>query len=494
MWIIRQNENNQLGKLFIKLLILILLLGAISCNEASKKVAGKKPNIIIFLADDLGYGDLPSYGHPVIKTPNLDKLAASGLKLNRCYSASPVCSPSRAGLITGKMPNRLGIYEWIPEESVMHIPDSVLTIPAMLREKGYSTGLFGKWHCNGKFNSPHQPQPDDLGFDHWIATQNNAIPSHENPTNFVRNRQEMGEMKGFSAQVMADEVIGWLEGLEVDEPFFCYVAFHEPHEPVASPQELVTQYMDQAINEDQAQYFANVTNMDLAIGRILEKVKALGKDENTLVIFTSDNGPETLGRYNGVNRSYGSPGELRGMKVHLYEGGVRVPGIVSWPGIVEEGQVSDAVVSSLDFLPTIASIVGEELPVNEVLDGENILPFLKGEEHQRKKDLFWFYPTSVDGPNISLLSGIYKVMAESQFQYLEPGNTVGIIIGDRTMDGIKSDSVSEIYEFYDLNVYPSEEQNLPAGKSAVLDTLKTDLQERFYELRASSPDLDFGFE
>lgn len=489
MW--KVTNHRQVNILVIKALVLILLLAAFSSfKKAKKEKPSETPNIIIFLADDLGYGDLGSYGHPVIMTPNLDKLAENGLKLTRCYAASPVCSPSRAGLITGKIPNRLGIYDWIPENSVMHISDSVTTIPGLLREKGYTTGLFGKWHCNGKFNSPDQPQPDDLGFDHWMATQNNAIPSHENPVNFVKNGKELGEIKGFSSQLVADEVIRWLDEQPDGQPFFGYVPFHEPHEPVASPPDLVAQYGG-AINENQAQYFANVTNMDQAIGRILDKLKEQGRLENTLVIFTSDNGPETLGRYPGTSRSYGSPGNLRGMKVQLFEGGVRVPCIISWPDVITSGQESDAIVSSLDLLPTIASMVGVQLPQNEVFDGENILPLLNGDQYQRTKSLFWFYPTSVIGPNIALINGDNKLMAKTKHEYLAPGNTVGILIGSKEMDAIKTDSVSDRFHLYDLKIYGSEQQSLTEGKSILFDTLKEELKKSFYKLKTSSPYLEF---
>jgi arylsulfatase A len=176
-----------------------------------------RPNIVIVLCDDLGFGDLSVNGHPHIQTPNLDKLAATGIRFTNFYSAAPVCSPSRVGLMTGRSPNRAGVYDWIQ----------------LLKQAGYATCMAGKWHCNSHFNSSEQPQPDDAGFDHWLATQNNAGPSHENPVNYVRNGQRVGPIEGFSCQIAVGEAVGWLEKQKdnhPEQPFFVYLPFHEPHE------------------------------------------------------------------------------------------------------------------------------------------------------------------------------------------------------------------------------------------------------------------------
>ncbi|MEE3221148.1 MAG: sulfatase-like hydrolase/transferase, partial [Planctomycetota bacterium] len=205
-----------------------------------------RPNIVVILCDDLGYGDLACYGHPHIKTPNLDRLAAAGIRLTACYSAAPVCSPSRVGLLTGRVPNRAGVYDWIPAaggpradaRDQVHMRREETTIAHLLKTAGYATCLSGKWHCNSYFNSPKQPQPGDSGFDHWFATQNNAAPSHENPVNFVRNGKRVGKLQGYSCQLVIDEAINWLDRLakkSPQQPFFLFATFHEPHEPVASP-------------------------------------------------------------------------------------------------------------------------------------------------------------------------------------------------------------------------------------------------------------------
>ncbi len=180
-----------------------------------------------------------------------------------------------------------------------------------------------------------QPQPGDFGFDHWTATQNNASPSHERPRNFIRNGTSVGEVDSFSCQFVVDEALQWLGKVDHQAPFFLYVPFHEPHEPVASPKDLVDGYRDVARTDDEAQYFANVANVDSAVGKLLQGLDHLGRSNNTLIIFTSDNGPETLNRYRSANRSYGRPDPLRGMKLHTTDAGFRVAGILNWQGVIE---------------------------------------------------------------------------------------------------------------------------------------------------------------
>ena len=201
--------------LFLFLSYVFMPSAAVPCQAQAPE---ERPNIVVLLCDDLGYGDLSCYGHPVIETPNLDRLAAQGIRLTSCYSAAPVCSPSRVGLLTGRSPNRAGVYDWIPSANreqanlrdEVHMRRGESTIPLLLRKSGYQTCLVGKWHCNSRFNSAAQAQPNDAGFDHWFATQNNARPSHKNPRNFVRNGESVGPLKGFSAELIVEEAVQWL--------------------------------------------------------------------------------------------------------------------------------------------------------------------------------------------------------------------------------------------------------------------------------------------
>ncbi|GIX00622.1 MAG: arylsulfatase [Pirellulaceae bacterium] len=424
---------------FIAFLIQFVGLVALPGRLVGAQEEPPRPNFVIVLCDDLGYGDLQCYGHPHIKTPNLNRMAGEGLRLTNFYSAAPVCSPSRVGLLTGRSPNLAGVYDWIPPATrpqddlrdLVHLRREEITLPQLLSDAGYATCLVGKWHCNSKFNSNAQPQPNDAGFDYWFATQNNAAPSHENPNNFVRNGEPVGPIEGYSCQIVVDEAIRWLEQQRTvgsDQPFFLYVAFHEPHEPVASPPELVAQYLDVARNEDEAQYFANVANVDVAVGRLFDALKRLDVDSNTVVVFTSDNGPETLRRYARARRSYGRPGPLRGMKLWTTDGGFRVAGILRWPAGLQRRGESDEVVSALDLLPTFCRLAGADIPATRELDGIDLSPLLRGQSIERPRPLLWCYYNALNEHQVAMRHGPWKMLAKldhgqlPRFQNVHRGN------------------------------------------------------------------------
>ena len=454
------------------------------CLLACPYVHARRPNFVVILCDDLGWGDLQNYGHPHIETPNLIAMSDAGIRFTNFYSAAPVCSPSRVGLLTGRTPNRAGVYDWIPDanpnqpprqsRALVHMRESEITIPSLLKSVGYATCMSGKWHCNAMFNSDKQAQPGDHGFDHWFATQNNASPSHENPRNFVRNGEPVGKLEGYSCQLVADEFIGWLtkhKDANPDQPFFGYVAYHEPHEPVASPPQLVEKYQNAgARNEDEAHYFANVENLDAATGKILNAIDDLGYGDETLVVFTSDNGPETLNRYRSAKRSYGTPGPLRGMKLHTHEAGYRVAGIMRWPERINAGQVSSEPVCSLDFLPTFIKLAGASIPEDHVLDGADFLPALSAQSIQRDRALMWIYYHSFNEqkkyvPSISMRDGDFKLRAQiSGFK--------GVAQIDAS--NIKNVRAAELtdFELYDLSNDTSESTPLPIEGSKLPDKLR----------------------
>ncbi len=453
--------------------------------------AADRPNIIVILCDDLGYGDLACYGHPHIQTPHLDGLASSGIRFTNCYSAAPVCSPSRVGLMTGRSPNLAGVYDWIPPANrpkpdlrdLVHLRSSEVTLPRLLKQAGYATCMSGKWHCNSKFNSPDQPQPDDAGFDHWFGTQNNAAPSHLDPKNYVRNGQPAGPLQGSSCQLATTEVIRWLtdhQQAAPEQPFFVYLAFHEPHEPVASPPELVEQYLAVSRNEDEAQYFANVANVDRAVGRLLQKLDEAQLRDNTLIVFSSDNGPETLNRYRTANRSYGRATPLRGMKLWTTDAGFRVAGILSWPARVSAGQVSEHVVSSLDLLPTCCELAGQTPPEDLQLDGMSLVRFLDGEATQRGRPLVWCYFNALNEQRVAMRTGRWKMLAKldaGAFPKLQ-----NVHAGNR--DQVLSANLTD-FELYDVSQDVAEQNNLFATASEAADLRQT-LEDRYEELIRSS--------
>jgi len=369
------------------------------------------PNIVVMLADDLGFGDLACYGHPQIRSPNIDRLAAEGLKFTACYAAAPMCSPSRAGLLTGRSPHRTGVFDWIAHDgsSSIHLRPSEVTFANMLQAAGYQTALHGKWHLNSKFNSKQQPQPDDHGFDYWFATQ--FSPSHLNPTGFVRNGKALPTQQGYSCQIVVDDAVAWLKNREDNnKPFLQFLSFHEPHHPVASPPSLVAEHLGNSTNvRNEAIYFANIENLDRAVGRYLLSLKQLGLAESTLVVFTSDHGPQTLGR--GVfQHSYGQTGGLRGRKRHLWEGGIRVPAIVRWSDKITPREES-APIGFVDFLPTFASLAACLVPSDRTIDGADVSPLLAGRPVRRITPLHWHFYSPLSGPQSVLREGRWCVTA-----------------------------------------------------------------------------------
>jgi arylsulfatase A len=464
----------------VAVVLRLLAASPVFAETPSQKAA--KPNVLVILCDDLGHGDLGCYGHPVIRTPNLDKLARQGIRFTQCYAAAPVCSPSRAGLLTGRTPSRSGVYSWIDVNNPMHLPAGELTLATLLRRVGYRTAHVGKWHLNGMFNSARQPQPGDHGFEHWFSTQNNAIPSHENPKNFVRNGQPVGPTQGFSCQLVADEAIAWLKaGRDSPDPFFLFVCFHEPHEPVASPADLVASY-PKARNADEAQYFANVTNMDRAVGRLLTTLDQLGASNNTVVFFTSDNGPETLNRYKGATRSYGVVGLLRGRKLWLYEGGIRVPGILRWPGKVPPGRTSDEPLWHLDLLPTICRAVGAKVPTDRAIDGADFSPALQGKKIDRKTPLFWHYYRALGEPRVAMREGDWVILAHCG--PLPKGAGGSLRAGDMAL--IKAAKLTT-FELYNLHDDLSQNHDLARQEPERLRALSARLRAMYREVIAEGP-------
>lgn len=470
---------------YTSLLIILFLIPGVELQSAEEK-QNSRPNILVILCDDLGYGDLACYGHPQIKTPHIDHLASQGIRFTDCYASAPVCSPSRAGLLTGRTPNRVGVYDWIPEGHPMHLKREEVTIAQLLQKAGYDTAHVGKWHCNGIFNSKEQPQPGDHGFQHWFSTQNNALPTHENPNNFVRNGTAVGEIEGFSCQIVADEGVRWLEEWRAEEkPFFLHVCFHEPHERVASPPDLVKQYSDVTQYESQAQYFANVANMDAAVGKLMKTLDKLDLADDTLVFFTSDNGPETLNRYGkGSSRSWGTPGVLRGMKLHIYEGGIRVPGIVRWPGHIKAGQENDVPVSSVDLLPTFCELANVPVPGNRALDGTSLVSLFTGTDFQRSNPLFWNYYRAYSTPRVAMREGDWKVVAHwnGPEGILRLGNNVNSI----SQEYIKNSKLTK-FELYNLKEDISEQHNLAFQEQDRLRELKKKLIQKYTAVQKEGP-------
>ncbi|MEM9480133.1 MAG: sulfatase-like hydrolase/transferase [Verrucomicrobiota bacterium] len=399
---------------------LLLLFTALAISASA--LAETKTNFVIFLTDDLGWGDLGCYGHPRIQTPNLDKFATEGVKFTQCYSACGVCSPSRSAILTGRTPYRNGVWRWVPEGHACHLRESEITLPELLKEAGYETCHVGKWHLNGFFNDERHPQPDDHGYDHWMATQNNASPTHKNPKNFVLNGEELGELEGFSAPLVAEEGSRWLKEIrDPEKPFLLSVWTHEPHLPIESDPEFMKLYADMD-DPGFRQHHGNVTQIDHAFGTIMKTLDEIGARENTFVMFTSDNGPEGDGFGNVKNsdsqrnRTRGSTGGLRGRKRDSHEGGIRVAGLVRWPGHVQPGTVSNVPVIGSDIFTTVLDIADIPVPDDRTIDGANMIPAFSGQPIERAVPLFWRTHIAPTESHAALRIGDWKLIADKEFE------------------------------------------------------------------------------
>ncbi len=454
-----------------KSLCLGLLLGVAGICHAEPN----RPNIVIVLADDLGYGDLACYGHKVIQSPHLDRFAKQGLRLTSCYSAAPNCSPSRAGLMSGRTPTRVGIHNWIPFLSPMHLKKEEITIATLLKKAGYDTCHVGKWHLNGRFNLPGQPQPGDHGFDHWFSTQNNALPNHRNPYNFVRNGIPVGPLKGYSAGLVADEAINWLTKRKKESPFFLFVCFHEPHEPIASAPKYAKMYPFK--DPSRVAHHANVTQMDAAFGRLMKTLDDLKQSSNTLVVFTSDNGPAITSIH-----PHGSSGPLRAKKGFVYEGGIRVPGIIRWPGKVKANHVSDEPVCGVDFLPTLCKAIGIDAPKDRILDGASILPIFEGKKVKRTTPLYWHFFAARGEPKVAMRHGDWKILATLNLK--SPRPTAHIV--EEHQKAIKTAKLAR-FELYNLRKDIGEKNDLASTEKERLTSMIAMLQKKYREVQKESP-------
>ncbi len=378
--------------------------------SATSLSAGERPNVVVLLADDLGFQDVGCYGGPV-KTPALDGLAAKGVRFTDFYSGCAVCSPSRATLLTGRHHIRTGVYSWIwDHHQNSHLLQREVTLAEVLKSHGYATAHIGKWHLGLPTANRNKPTPDVHGFDYWFATWNNAQPSHKDPANFIRNGKPVGKIEGYSCQIVVDEAIAWLEERrDTGAPFFLNVWFHEPHDPIAAPNEIVAGYGK--LNDQAAIYSGTIENTDRAIARLLARLEEIDSPNNTLIIYASDNGSYRDDRTGG----------LRGSKGSNWEGGIRVPGIFCWPGTVREGHVETEPAGLVDLLPTVCGLLGIAQPHGRHLDGSDLSPLLteRRQAFQRHQPLFWHLAQTY--PVVAIRDGNYSLVAARDFEL--PKNT-----------------------------------------------------------------------
>ena len=463
-------------------------------------VAQQQPNIVFLLADDMGYADLGCFGSQAIQSPHLDRLAAQGTRLTHCYAASPNCSPARTGILTGRSPYRVGMYDFARFKP-LHIPLDEVTIAELLRSAGYQTMFAGKWHCSGDFDSGEQPYPGDQGFDHWLANQSNF---GKDPTTFKRNGEDAGRLEGWMSEIVVDEAMRWIEKRDKTTPFFTCLWFSEPHTPVIAAEEFQARYRNSAAMEaakamgyggEQVKrnpkwnklplYYGCVTMLDHHIGRLLKYLDEKGLAENTIVVFTSDNGPE-----HRTPTCFGSPGDLRGAKGHIHDGGIRVPGIVRWPGKIEAGAESAEPINGTDWLPTLCSAAGVQSPtVGKPIDGANVFPaLLRGEQVSRERPMMWWLWHARGGYEVAMRDGDYKMVAT-----MLPQANPGAVADAKQpaewtiMQFIKKAELGR-FEMFNLAKDESETTDLAKTEPHRFELTKKKMIELHAEIRAEGPE------
>jgi len=372
----------------IKFSLFLVILGFCLIGARANSETADKPNVVLILADDLGYGDLGCYGNSRIKTPNLDRLAENGVRLTQCYSAAPVCTPTRAALLTGVYQQRLGRhFDWVVG-GLGHdsgLPVGTVTLPQRLKENGYATGMTGKWHIGGV----ERRAPNAFGFDMFKGLRGGNLDYWTHTDNLGRldlwnNTEKFTGQKGYLTDLIADWSIDFIEQNKED-PFFLYVSFTAPHWPYQG-REPGLQNIERETYEKaggtQEIFDSMVEAMDQNVGRILDALDTYGLNQKTLVIFTSDNG--------GLP-PYASNGPFRGGKATLYDGGTHIPGILYWPGRLPAGRVSEQPVITMDLTASILAATGTSLRSNALpLDGMNVLPILSGEKPEKERQFYWF--------------------------------------------------------------------------------------------------------
>lgn len=474
--------------------IAISLIFLFSCSMGKKEVNTsfpQKPNIILIMVDDLGWGDVGFNGNQKIKTPNLDKLASKGFRLSRFYSAAPVCSPTRASCLTGRNPNRMGI----PGANSGHMLKEEIGLAEVLKAMGYRTGHFGKWHLGtlttqmkdanrGKAgDSTHYSIPSMHGYDAYFCTES-KVPTYDpliKPLEFDTAKGEslrygwaaaleakkeveeygtwywsgieervLKEMEGENTRIIMDQVLQFLKRNQ-KTPFFTTIWPHTPHLPVVAAKKYRDMYA--GLSHEEQLYYGSITAMDEQIGRLWNYLAENGEAENTMIWFCSDNGPE--------NRTPGSAAHFRGRKRSLYEGGLRVPAFMLWPEKFDQGKELDFPMYTSDYLPTILDFLEVEEKIHDYpLDGISLRYVFEGKKNKRQAGMGFMHRNGA------------KSWVNQQYKLISP----------------KKDAA---FELYDLLTDPSEENNLASQFPAILSELKRELEEWSASVERSNEGADY---
>lgn len=445
--------------------------GKISLNEK------KKPNIIYILADDLGYGDLSSYGQDKFSTPNIDRLAESGMLFTQHYSGSTVCAPSRSALMTGMHTGHTVVRgnKRVSPEGQWPIPDATYTMAEALKKAGYATGAFGKW---GLGPPRSEGDPMNQGFDQFYGYNSQTLAHNYYPYHLWSNQdslvleENVRTQNGiYAPELIQKETLKFIESNK-DNPFFLYVPSVIPHAELVAPDRYMQKYLGKYLPEkvykgtddgpkfnlgpyrsqenSHAAFVAMINMLDDQVGEIIDKVEALGLSDNTIIVFTSDNGPHQEG---GADPHYfNSNGPLKGVKRDLYEGGIRVPMIVSWPGTIQPESKTDHISAFWDVFPTVSEIVGIDIP--DDLDGISFLPTLLDDSKNQKQHEYLYWEFHEKGGRQAVRKGNWKAVRYDVFK-----------------------SPKAPLELYDLSTDIGEETNVASQHPEIVREMETILKE-----------------
>ena len=494
---------------------IIFLLILLFSNCTRNSIEEKSPNVIFFLVDDLGWSDVGCYGSEFYETPNIDKLASEGVRFTDAYSACHVCSPTRASILTGKYPASLNLTDWLPGrrdfsfqklknvEINQHIPYDISTLPKMLKNNGYKTAIIGKWHL-GEDDATTLKQ----GFDSHLPDWNKGWPKEGYHFPYGMKGLEVGDEGEYLTDRMTDEAIKYIDHNK-ETPFFLYLSHFAVHDPIEGRKDLVKKYsnklkeIDPPVGEsfiletnpdekksitrieldslleddkykgykifpnesvkikqyqDNAEFAGMVESMDESLGRIMKKLKELKLDQNTILIFYSDNGGMSAANFYFPDREISkkeldkafstSNLPLRGGKGWMYEGGIRVPLIIKWPGKGLQGFVSNIPVTSPDFFPTIIEMIGLQAENNNQKEGISLVPLLKGDKKLEREAIYWHFPHYSNHGNQSpggvIRSGDYKLLEYYENNTVQLFNLVEDLGEQNDLSAIEPERVNKL--------------------------------------------------
>ncbi len=434
-----------------------------------------RPNVVLVMADDQGWGDMAYQGHPVVKTPHFDAAAREAVRFDRFYAAAPVCSPTRASVLTGRHPNRMGVFRWgypiRPQET---------TLAELLRDSGYATGHFGKWHL-GSVRNLSPANPGRNGFDEWFSAPN----FFDNDPILSRNGRAVAT-RGESSGVTVDAALDWIEAQsQTLQPFLAVVWFGSPHRPHVATAEDRKAYRDQP--EERQHFYGEITAMDRAFGKLRLRLEKLGIRRNTIVWYCSDN---------GALPDVGSTGGRRGHKGQIYEGGLLVPALLEWPARLRVPQSIKVPCTTSDILPTILELAGVPWPKRPVLDGISLAPLLVGQMPDRPRPIgFWDYPVrGIRTPSAEWMQELLEAqqqgmdlaphassrnagkLPKSRYSTTNfPGHSAWLD-GNWKLHRIAERGKSVRWELYDLASDPSESHDLADVQTRRRDTMRRELE------------------